>query len=130
MLGAIVGDIVGSIYEWHNIKTKDFPLFQEGCFFTDDTVMTCAVAEAVMNGGEWDHFIDAMKKYGRMYPMPDMAVILEHGFFRIVVSRITVLEMARQCVYRPVPGLWIAGSVQEQECGLPTEEKEQSCLPK
>ncbi len=68
MLGAIVGDIVGSIYEWNNIKTKDFPLFQDKCFFTDDTVMTCAVAEAVMNGGEKDDFISAMKKYGRMYP--------------------------------------------------------------
>ena len=68
MMGAIVGDIVGSVYEWHNIKTKDFPLFRDDCFFTDDTVMTCAVAEAVMNGGERDDFIDAMKKYGRMYP--------------------------------------------------------------
>ena len=68
MLGAIVGDIVGSVYEWHNIKTKEFPLFRDDCFFTDDTVMTCAVAEAIMNGGERDDFIDAMKKYGRMYP--------------------------------------------------------------
>ena len=68
MLGAIVGDIVGSVYEWDNIKTKDYPLFREDCFFTDDTVMTCAVAEAIMNGGQKDDFIDAMKKYGRMYP--------------------------------------------------------------
>ena len=67
MLGAIVGDIVGSVYEWDNIKTKDFPLFRDDCFFTDDTVMTCAVAEAIMNGGQKDNFIDAMKKYGRMY---------------------------------------------------------------
>ena len=68
MLGAIVGDIVGSVYEWHNIKTKEFPLFRKDCFFADDTVMTCAVAEAVMNGGQRDDFIDAMKKFGRMYP--------------------------------------------------------------
>ena len=68
MLGAIVGDIIGSVYERHNIKTKNFPLFREDCRFTDDTVMTCAVAEAVMNGGQKDDFIDAMKKYGRMYP--------------------------------------------------------------
>ena len=68
MMGAIIGDIVGSVYEWDNIKTKDFPLFRDDCFFTDDTVMTCAVAEAIMNGGERDNFIDAMKKYGRMYP--------------------------------------------------------------
>ena len=71
MLGAIVGDIVGSVYEWNNIKTKDFPLFRDDCFFTDDTVMTCAVAEAIMNGGRKDDFIDAMKKYGRMYPNAD-----------------------------------------------------------
>ena len=71
MLGAIVGDIVGSVYEWNNIKTKDFPFFRDDCFFTDDTVMTCAVAEAIMNGGQKDDFIDAMKKYGRMYPNAD-----------------------------------------------------------
>lgn len=68
MLGAIVGDIVGSIYERRNIKTKDFPLFGSRCSFTDDTVMTCAVAEAVMNGGKREDFVKAMKKYGRLYP--------------------------------------------------------------
>ena len=68
MLGAIIGDVVGSVYEWNNIKTKNFPLFGKDCFFTDDTVMTCAVAEAIMNGGHKDDFIDAMKKYGKMYP--------------------------------------------------------------
>lgn len=68
MMGAIIGDIAGSVYEWNNIKTKDFPLFRGDCRFTDDTVMTVAVAEAVMNGGSEDDFIDAMKKYGRMYP--------------------------------------------------------------
>ena len=37
MKGAIIGDIVGSVYEWDNIKTKDFPFFSEKGFFTDDT---------------------------------------------------------------------------------------------
>ncbi|MDR3354986.1 MAG: ADP-ribosylglycohydrolase family protein [Synergistaceae bacterium] len=68
MLGAIIGDIVGSVYEWNNIKTKDFPLFTERGFFTDDTVMTIAVGEALMNGGSSDDFIVSMKKYGRLYP--------------------------------------------------------------
>ncbi|MDR2090076.1 MAG: ADP-ribosylglycohydrolase family protein [Clostridiales bacterium] len=68
MLGAIIGDIVGSIYEWCNIKTKDFPLFQNNCFFTDDTVMTAAVADAVMKGGTRDDFIDSIKYWGRKYP--------------------------------------------------------------
>jgi ADP-ribosylglycohydrolase len=68
MIGAIIGDIVGSVYEWHNIKTKDFPLFSKDSFYTDDTVMTIAVAEGLMNSGSPDNFIDAMKKYGRLYP--------------------------------------------------------------
>ncbi len=67
MLGAIIGDIVGSIYEFHNIKTKDFPLFQDICRFTDDTVMTCAVAEAILRGGSRDDFIDCMKRFGQEY---------------------------------------------------------------
>lgn len=68
MIGAIIGDIIGSVYEWNNIKIKDFKLFSPGCFFTDDTVMTLAIAEGLMNGSSADEFIKAMKKYGRMYP--------------------------------------------------------------
>ena len=68
MMGAIIGDIVGSVYEFNNMKTKDFPLFRDDCFFTDDTVMTIAVAEAIMDGGKEEDFAREMKKYGRMYP--------------------------------------------------------------
>ena len=68
MLGAIVGDIVGSVYEFNNIKTKDFPLFRDDCFFTDDTVMTCAVAEAIMGLGSDAEFVQTMKEWGEMYP--------------------------------------------------------------
>lgn len=68
MIGAIIGDIVGSVYEWNNIKTKDFSLFNSECFFTDDTVMTLAIAEGLMNGAGAEDFIAAMKKYGRLYP--------------------------------------------------------------
>ena len=68
MLGAIIGDVVGSVYEWNNIKTKEFPLFGKKCFFTDDTVMTVAVAEALLNGGKSNDFIDSMKKFGHLYP--------------------------------------------------------------
>ena len=49
MLGAIIGDIVGSKYEFDNIKTKDFPFVSRGCTFTDDTVMTVAVARAIQS---------------------------------------------------------------------------------
>ena len=49
MLGAIIGDIVGSVYEFDNIKTKDFPLFREDSRITDDTVCTVAVADIILN---------------------------------------------------------------------------------
>lgn len=50
MLGSIIGDIVGSIYEFHNIKTKDFPLFSERCGFTDDSILTIATAKWILDG--------------------------------------------------------------------------------
>lgn len=50
MLGAIVGDIVGSIYEWDNHRSKDFPFFGQGVDYTDDSVLTAAVADALLHG--------------------------------------------------------------------------------
>ncbi|TYQ28481.1 ADP-ribosylglycohydrolase family protein [Pseudanabaena sp. UWO310] len=65
MLGAIVGDIVGSIYEFDNHRSKDFPLFGDGCDYTDDTVLTVAVAECIMNNGDYAKYI---KDYARKFP--------------------------------------------------------------
>ena len=48
MIGAIAGDIIGSVYEHRPIKTTDFPLFSEGCRATDDSVLTIAVAAALV----------------------------------------------------------------------------------
>lgn len=73
MVGAILGDIIGSRHEFNNIKTKDFKLFTDGCVFTDDTVMTCAVAQALLecNGDYTDlseKTVKAMRRIGREYP--------------------------------------------------------------
>jgi ADP-ribosylglycohydrolase len=68
MIGAIIGDIVGSIYEFDSIKTKDFPFFQEKCYFTDDTVLTLAIAEALTDGGIKDDFIRRLKDFTIKYP--------------------------------------------------------------
>jgi ADP-ribosylglycohydrolase len=65
MLGAIAGDIIGSIYEKNNIKTKNFKLFSENSHFTDDTVLTIAVADAILNEKD---FIDTLKEYTLKYP--------------------------------------------------------------
>ena len=57
MLGAIIGDIIGSIYEFNNIKTKDFPLFCDKSHFTDDTILTCATADWLTQGGNPEFFL-------------------------------------------------------------------------
>jgi ADP-ribosylglycohydrolase len=65
MIGAIIGDIVGSVYEFRNYRAKDFqPLFHRGAFFTDDTVCTVAVADALVNDRHPAH---ALKDWGRRY---------------------------------------------------------------
>ena len=58
MIGAILGDIIGSRHEFNNIKTKDFELLTPECQFTDDTVMTCAVAQAILNcNGDYEKYL-------------------------------------------------------------------------
>ena len=49
MIGAIAGDIIGSVYEFHNLKSKEFPLFKPISTFTDDSVLTIAIAGAILN---------------------------------------------------------------------------------
>ena len=51
MLEAIIGDIVGSIYEFENHRSKEFPLFKDDSGFTDDSVLICATAAALVDGG-------------------------------------------------------------------------------
>lgn len=79
MIGAIVGDIAGSRFEWHNRKSKRFTFFKEmgksrhPCFFTDDSVMTLAVAAAIIDwrGGAGELgacAVRRMQEFGRRYP--------------------------------------------------------------
>src|SRR5574344_623568 len=65
MIGAITGDIVGSVYEWNNIKTKDFPLFTDRCFFTDDSILTIALADTILTGTP---YVENLKNFYRWYP--------------------------------------------------------------
>jgi len=65
MIGAIAGDIIGSVYEFDPIKTKDFPLFSPSCGFTDDTVLTVAIADAILSGRP---YLETLRQIGRHYP--------------------------------------------------------------
>ena len=76
MYGAIIGDIIGSRFEFdRGDKSRDFELFTTECNFTDDTVMTVAVAEALLEAGKdadektiKSYLIKSMKKWGQKYP--------------------------------------------------------------
>ncbi|MCR4661697.1 MAG: ADP-ribosylglycohydrolase family protein [Clostridia bacterium] len=64
MYGAIIGDIVGSRFEFKNHRSKEFELFTKDNFFTDDTVMTCAVADALINKKD---IVKNLQSYGRIF---------------------------------------------------------------
>lgn len=73
MLGALIGDIVGSRFEWNNHRSKDFELFAKGCFATDDSIMSLAVAKAILDSGKdradlGKLAIKWMQTLGRKYP--------------------------------------------------------------
>lgn len=73
MIGAIIGDIVGSRFEWNNHRAKDFELFTPECFATDDSVMTLAIGKALMESRpDWsdlsEQAVRCMQEVGRPYP--------------------------------------------------------------
>lgn len=72
MLGAIIGDTVGSVYEFHNIKTIDFPLFSKESDYTDDSIMTMAVASWLLNDSQ--HTMEKLEEtflaFAERYPCP------------------------------------------------------------
>ena len=73
MLGAIIGDIVGSRFEWHNYKSKDFEFLNYQCFFTDDSVMSLALCKALLHSGNGfadlsEQAITCMREFGKNYP--------------------------------------------------------------
>ena len=64
IIGAVIGDVIGSVFEWNNIKTTNFDLFNPKCDFTDDTVLTIAVADCILNKKD---FAKTIWEYGRKY---------------------------------------------------------------
>ena len=65
LVGAVAGDVIGSVYEHYRTKRMDFQLFPAGSRFTDDTVMTVANADWLLNGGDLARI---MQRYGNRYP--------------------------------------------------------------
>jgi ADP-ribosylglycohydrolase len=65
IIGAIAGDIIGSVFEWHNVKTADFDLFCSDTTFTDDSVLTLATMDALLNQ---KGYAETYQEFGRKYP--------------------------------------------------------------
>lgn len=65
MIGAIAGDIIGSVFELHNTTTPEFNLFSPWSHFTDDTILTLAIADAIMTG---EDYTLKLKEWYRLYP--------------------------------------------------------------
>lgn len=83
MLGAIAGDIIGSVYEHKPIKKTDFPLFSPESSFTDDTVLTVALADSLLSGKS---YAAALKQWGRKYPQAGYG----QNFYQWLMSRCSV----------------------------------------
>lgn len=92
MIGALIGDIVGSRFEFNNHKSKDFELFTPDCFMTDDSVMTLAIAKAIMESGEIKdtkkyynnlekNTIIWMQRIGQKYPYSGYGKMFKHWIF-------------------------------------------------
>lgn len=87
LMGAIIGDIVSSRFDWNNIFTKDFEFFHPDCFFTDDTVMTIAVAQALMKTNRQryerlsEESVQCMQEIGHQYPHCGYGERFNHWIF-------------------------------------------------
>ena len=124
MYGAFIGDIVGSIYEFNNIKTKDFPLFKSSCDYTDDSIMTVAVAraltEAVEKGPVPEQelsglFVKHMQAMGRAYPNPTGAYGGNFSYWLIEENPQPYGSFGNGSAMRVSPCGLIAASVEEAE---------------
>ena len=95
MLGAIIGDIVGSTRERRNVKTEDFELLPEGSHFTDDTVMTLAVAKWLMEDPSHgtDSLVKIMQEMGRRYHHAGSA----NGCCLTILNHTAAMVMAPLC---------------------------------
>ena len=108
MLGAVAGDIIGSPYEHHPIKTEDFPLFTYRSHFTDDTVMTIAVAYAILNDLD---FGPVMQLFGRKYPDAGYGKAFKEWIYKPKVEPYN--SWGNGSAMRVSPIGWVANSVEE-----------------
>ena len=102
MLGAIIGDIVGSRFEWDNYKAKDFEFLTNDCFFTDDGVMSLALCEALLESKAdfsdlREQAVAKMRAFGNAYPDAGYGRTFPAGFILATRSLIIAMATVRPC---------------------------------
>ena len=119
MLGAIIGDIIGSPYERNWIKTTDFPLFSRQSEFTDDSVLTVAVADVLLNNGDYRR---ELQHYAQRYPEAGYG----HNFkyWAIMASKESLDSYGNGSAMRVSPVGWAFESLEEV-----LQEATRSALP-
>ena len=95
MLGAIAGDVIGSMHEFVATKTTDFELFMPDSRFTDDTVLAVAVADCLLHGRD---YVDAFHAYGAVYPDAGYGSQFYDWLLTGDAGRTTASATARRCV--------------------------------
>ncbi len=119
MLGAIIGDIVGSPYEYGAEKTKHFPLFVSGCHATDDSILTIAVGCACVGADKTDEYgfkcevEKRMRELGRQYPDAGFGEQFYH--WMIASHAEPYNSCANGSAMRVSPVAWVADSLEEAE---------------
>lgn len=108
MYGAIAGDTIGSVHEWIATKTTEFPLFVADSSFTDDTVLTVAVAEHLLTGGD---LTELLKQYTRRYRGRGYGG--RFGRWAHSDSREPYGSFGNGSAMRASPAGWAAGSLEE-----------------
>jgi ADP-ribosylglycohydrolase len=108
MLGAITGDIIGSPYERYNTQNEAFPLFTRRSRFTDDTILTVAVADTLLQGGSYE---DSLLRWYRQYPVPGYG----KGFraWAQAGTKPVVASFGNGCVMRVSPIGWAFPTIEE-----------------
>jgi ADP-ribosylglycohydrolase len=108
MIGAIAGDVIGSVHEYESTKTKDFPLFDPKCFFTDDSVLTIALADALLH--DLDYAV-TLKLYYRRYPNAGYGSSFHH--WAMSESWAPYNSFGNGSAMRVSPAAWFAQSLDE-----------------
>lgn len=113
MLGAIIGDLVGSTYEAHNVREKDFPLFTSQSQLTDDSIMTLAVCDIIQKGyiNDEDAIIDTLKEWAMAYP--DRGYGEEFGQWAFSDDREPYYSCGNGAAMRISPVGWYAKNISE-----------------